>query len=136
MPFVGSVEGKMGFGRPTATSSNIVTTNLVLNLDAGNMASYSGSGTTWRDMTSGLNFTLTNGPTYSSSNGGLFKEFEIGEAVDWLSCGCITRHYHRHKSPPTIMRIRRDLGLSSINLIIDSLEIIAIHHELDHWRTI
>ena len=69
MPFVGSVEGKMAFGRPAA---NIITSNLVLNLDAGNPASYSGSGTNWRDMISGRSFTLTNGPTYSSLNGGYF----------------------------------------------------------------
>ena len=50
----------------------IVTANLVFNMDAGNLASYPGSGTTWRDITSGLSFTLTNGPTYSTSNGGYF----------------------------------------------------------------
>jgi hypothetical protein len=50
---------------------DIVRTGLVLNLDAGEPSSYSGSGTTWTDL-SGNNFvgTLTNGPTYSSSNGG------------------------------------------------------------------
>jgi len=47
--------------------------NLILNLDAGNLASYPGSGTTWFDL-SGSNNTsvLTNGPAYvfndSSSN--------------------------------------------------------------------
>jgi hypothetical protein len=48
----------------------IVTNGLVLCLDAGNTRSYPGSGTTWTDMISGLTGTLTNGPTYSSSNGG------------------------------------------------------------------
>ena len=50
---------------------SIVTTGLVLNLDAGNTASYPGTGTTWTDL-SGLsnNGTLTNGPTYNSANGG------------------------------------------------------------------
>jgi hypothetical protein len=44
---------------------------LVLALDAGNTKSYSGSGTTWTDLSGrGNNGTLTNGPTYSSSNGG------------------------------------------------------------------
>jgi hypothetical protein len=43
----------------------------VLNLDAGNIKSYPGSGTTWRDLSgNGNNGTLTNGPTYSSSNKG------------------------------------------------------------------
>lgn len=44
--------------------------NLVLSLDAGNPASYPGSGTTWTDMASNLSFTLYNGVTYSASNGG------------------------------------------------------------------
>jgi hypothetical protein len=40
-------------------------------LDAGNTKSYPGSGTTWTDLSgNGNNGTLTNGPTYSSSNGG------------------------------------------------------------------
>lgn len=49
----------------------IVTDNLILNLDAGNNSSYSGSGTTWTDLTpNGNNATLTNGPTYSATNAG------------------------------------------------------------------
>ena len=49
----------------------IITNGLVLNLDAGFTPSYSTSGVTWYDLAySGYNGTLTNGPTYSSSNGG------------------------------------------------------------------
>jgi hypothetical protein len=49
----------------------IVTDGLVLALDAGNTKSYPGSGTTWTDLSGGGNTgTLTNGPTYSSANGG------------------------------------------------------------------
>ena len=49
----------------------IVTNGLVLCLDAGNTKSYPGSGTTWTDLTSnGNNGTLTNGPTFNSSNVG------------------------------------------------------------------
>jgi hypothetical protein len=40
-------------------------------LDAGNASSYSGSGTAWNDLSgNGRNGTLTNGPTYSATNGG------------------------------------------------------------------
>tara|TARA_R100001440_G_scaffold11435_1_gene20389 strand:+ start:1174 stop:2664 length:1491 start_codon:yes stop_codon:yes gene_type:complete len=56
-----------------ATKSNytIITTNLVLHLDASNSSSYSGSGTTWTDLSGeGNHATLVNGPTYSSSTGG------------------------------------------------------------------
>jgi hypothetical protein len=48
-----------------------VTTGLQLYLDAGNASSYSGSGTAWNDLSgNSRNGTLTNGPTYSATNGG------------------------------------------------------------------
>jgi len=55
-----------GFAGP-----NIVTDKLILHLDAANTESYSGSGTTWTDMSDkGNDGTLTNGPTFSSDNMG------------------------------------------------------------------
>ena len=49
----------------------IVTTNLSMFLDAGNAASYPGSGTAWTDLSgNSRNGTLTNGPTYTSADGG------------------------------------------------------------------
>ena len=52
-------------------SPSIVMSGLVLALDAGNTKSYSGSGTTWTDLSGNGNAgALTNGPTYSSANGG------------------------------------------------------------------
>jgi hypothetical protein len=49
----------------------IVTNGLVLNLDAGFTPSYPTTATTWYDSSSnGNNGALTNGPTYSSVNGG------------------------------------------------------------------
>jgi len=43
----------------------------VLCLDAGSRISYPGSGTTWTDLSgNGNTGTLTNGPTFSSANGG------------------------------------------------------------------
>ena len=48
-----------------------ITDGLVLCLDAANAKSYPGSGTTWTDLSGrGNTGTLTNGPTYSSANGG------------------------------------------------------------------
>jgi hypothetical protein len=50
---------------------SIVTTNLSMFLDAGNASSYPGSGTDWTDLSgNSRNGTLTNGPTYSSADGG------------------------------------------------------------------
>ena len=55
----------------TPTTASIVTTGLILNLDAGNTLSYTGTGTTWTDLSgNGNNATLVNGPAYSSTNGG------------------------------------------------------------------
>ena len=59
----------------SAGGGEIITDNLVLHLDAGNTSSYSGSGTTWNDLSNGMsgtpnNATLTNGPTFDSGNGG------------------------------------------------------------------
>lgn len=52
-------------------TGNIVTSNLVLNLDAGNSLSYPGTGTTWTDLSSsGNNATLVNGAGFSSADGG------------------------------------------------------------------
>lgn len=53
-----------------SSESSIVTAGLVVNLDAGNPASYPGSGTTWTDLSgNNNNGTLTNGPTFNSANG-------------------------------------------------------------------
>jgi len=50
---------------------NIVRSGLILHLDAALPASYPGSGTVWYDTSgNGNNGTLTNGPTFNSSNGG------------------------------------------------------------------
>lgn len=48
-----------------------VTNGLLLALDAGNPASYPGTGTAWTDLSGrGKTCTLVNGPTYSSADGG------------------------------------------------------------------
>ena len=51
-------------------SPKIVTNGLVLALDAADRNSYPGSGTTWSNLAGSNNGTLTNGPTFNSSNGG------------------------------------------------------------------
>ena len=50
-----------------ARGPKIVTSGLVLALDAADKLSYRGSGTTWRDLSGNNNTgTLTNGPTFSA----------------------------------------------------------------------
>jgi hypothetical protein len=52
-------------------STPILPTNLIMNLDASNSASYSGSGTAWNDLSGNANnATLINGTSFSSINGG------------------------------------------------------------------
>ncbi|MFN5090166.1 MAG: LamG domain-containing protein [Bacteroidota bacterium] len=61
--------GHNNYVGPVAPPS-LVTTGLVLNLDAGNAASYPGTGTTWTDLGGSNHGTLTNGPIYNAGNGG------------------------------------------------------------------
>jgi hypothetical protein len=66
-------------------SEDIVSSGLVLHLDAGNAASYPGSGTVWTDLSgNGNNGTLTNGPTYSSGNDG---SIVFDGTNDLVTCG-------------------------------------------------
>ena len=68
-----------------AHSPRIVTDGLVLALDAGNTQSYPGSGTTWTDLSGNSNTgTLTNGPTYSSNDGGYI---DFDGADDYVDLG-------------------------------------------------
>lgn len=54
-----------------ARGPKIVTSGLVLALDAADKLSYPGTGTTWRDLSGNNNTgTLTNGPTFSAANMG------------------------------------------------------------------
>lgn len=53
-------------------TTSIVTSDLFVHLDASNPASYSGSGTTWADLSgNGINGTIS-GATYSATDGGIF----------------------------------------------------------------
>jgi hypothetical protein len=57
-----------------AHSPKIVTNGLVLCLDAANLKSYPGTGTTWFDVSgNNNNGTLTNGPTYGTNNNGVIN---------------------------------------------------------------
>jgi hypothetical protein len=52
-------------------ASGLVTDGLILNLDSTDSSSYSGTGTAWADISAeGNDFSLVNGPTFSTDNGG------------------------------------------------------------------
>ena len=61
----------------------VVTDGLVFYVDAANELSYPGSGTTISDIVGADDGTLTNGPTYSSNNGGTLV---FDGANDYVDC--------------------------------------------------
>ncbi len=70
MPCVASIAALNGFGRAGSTIPfALVTSGLIIQLDAFNVASYPGTGTTVTDITSGYNHTLADGATYLSLYG-------------------------------------------------------------------
>ena len=60
------------FVKRESQSSEIVRDSLFMHLDASNPSSYSGSGSTWTDLTGNGNNGTINGATWSSADGGLF----------------------------------------------------------------
>jgi hypothetical protein len=66
-------------------NSRTIVDGLVLALDAGNVKSYPGIGTSWTDLSGrGNTGTLVNGPTYSSANGG---SIVFDGTNDYIDCG-------------------------------------------------
>lgn len=69
-------------------SPKAVTDGLVFCLDAANTKSYPRTGTVWSDLTSNrINGTLTNGPTFSSENGG---SLVFDQTDDYVTLGTPT----------------------------------------------
>jgi len=75
-----------------SVGSSIVTAGLVLNLDAGNPASYPGTGTTWTSL-AGNNYSgsLLNGTAFSSTNGGNLVFDGVDDYVNVTEIGQLTR---------------------------------------------
>jgi len=68
-----------------ANGGRIVTSGLVLALDASDRNSYISGSTTWTDLSGNRNNgTLTNGPTFSSANGG---SIVFDGTNDYIECG-------------------------------------------------
>jgi hypothetical protein len=59
-------------GAVASQAATLVTSGLIMNLDASNSQSYSGTGTTWTDLSgNSKNATLLNGVGYASTDGGV-----------------------------------------------------------------
>ena len=83
----------------------IVSSGLVLCLDAANKLSYPGTGTTWSDLSgNGRNLTLTNGPTFSAANMGSIvfdgtNDYAVVNPVSAFNIYCISMWF----KPTTII---------------------------------
>ena len=67
----------------TFYSPRMITNGLVFFVDAANTRSYPGSGTSWYDLSgNGNTGTLTNGPTFSSTNGGMIVYDGSNDYID------------------------------------------------------
>jgi hypothetical protein len=85
---VGNGVANGAYGEPS-DAGNVIPANPVLNVDASKKSSYPGFGTTWFDLSGGnINGTLTNSPTYNTTNGGSFSfngsntYVEFGDVLD------------------------------------------------------
>ena len=94
---------------PTLPASPFVTSGLVLNLDAGNTASYSG-GNTWTDLSgSNNNGTLTGSPTYDAANGGKL----VFNGSNYVTVSSLNLSTTNH----TIIAVARYTGASNLRII-------------------
>jgi hypothetical protein len=71
-------------------NGKIVTDGLVLCLDAADQTSYPTTGTTWFDLAGSNNGTLTNGPTFNSTNGGSIVFDGVDDYVTFLQVPSLT----------------------------------------------
>ena len=89
---------------------DIVEDGLVLCLDAANIRSYPGTGTTWTDLQGSNNGTLENGPTFDSSNAGNIVFDGSDDRVD-LPSSIVTSF------PLSICAWTRSTGSSSMRVV-------------------
>ena len=91
MPAIASTGGAFGYGRAPAAPPDpgIITNGLIIQLDASNSSSYPGSGTTWFDISSTNNGTLTNGPTFTASAPKYFSFDGVNQYVNIADAAAI-----------------------------------------------
>ena len=71
-------------------SSGISRTNLVLHVDASNSTSYSGSGSSWQDLSGQGNHMTLYGATHTTTDGGEFTFAGTSSSYAWTSNAVIT----------------------------------------------
>ena len=104
----------------------IVSSGLVLCLDAANKRSYPGTGTTWTDLSgTGKNLTLTNGPTFNAGNMGSIvfdgtNDYAVVNPVSAFDIYCISMWF----KPTTIIN-STSVGKSLIYLKSSTIKYIS-----------
>ncbi len=78
-----SFQTRAGLASGGGGGENIVTDGLIFRVDAGDTASYGGTGTTWTDVINGNNGTINNGTAYNSAQGGYFEFDGVDDQVDF-----------------------------------------------------
>jgi len=84
MPFISSAEYAFAYAPPSFIPGVLVTNGLVIQLDAYNISSYPGTGTSVFDVTSGFTHTLTDSATYKTLYG--VKTFDCTSGSKRLVC--------------------------------------------------
>jgi len=79
----GTFQTRAGLESGGGGGENIVTDGLIFRVDAGDSASYPGTGTTWTDVINGNNGTILNGTAYNSAEGGYFDFDGVDDKVDF-----------------------------------------------------
>ena len=105
----------------------LVTSGLQLHLDANDASSYSGSGTTWSDISgNGRNFTLTNGPVFTQNPKKIFfdgtNDYAIGNSFSLTNPLTICAWVYRRQNVAWASIIDRATGsLTSVALGFDNV---------------
>ena len=116
----------MGLGH---NPSVVIDSSVRLYIDAANSRSYPGSGTTWFDILGSNNGTLTNGPTFTSSNQGSIVFDGTDDIVTtslsatlsftwsvWFKTNVLASGYRNIISVPTASYMLMLLDISSNNM--------------------
>jgi len=81
---------------------NIVTNGLIMHVDAGNPASYPGSGTTWTDLSGTISAGTLSNVTYNSANGGYMSFAGTGTTATTLSYAAFPNNTVLDTQTPTV----------------------------------
>ena len=91
---------------------DLITSNLVMQLDAANPKSYPGTGATWLDLCGNYNFNLANSPTFSQHLGVRCFSFDINNDYAW----CDGSLKHNIASECTLQIVLASIGSDNLNI--------------------